>query len=290
MQRRTLPALAILTLGLVALAGVAPAAAGPGGSPEASSPAGAAYVAIGDSVAAGTGNQPYVDRDCLRSAKAYPMLVGAALGTGVASNACAGASAMEVATLQLDALGTATQLVTVTAGINDLDWQGALVACAEGMGNPACQSALGNAGLAINDMVNRVDPLVSAVRTAAPNAFILLTGYPMLFGEDTGPCSIGAFQGTPITVSADVTSYANFAMASLNYQIGYGLGLYVARTGDQRVGFVDVATAFDGHSLCDTGDRWVSGLVNGPVMANRSLHPNAAGQRAYATAVLAAID
>ena len=50
-----------------------------------------------------------------------------------------------------------------------------------------------------------------------------------------------------------------------------------------------IGAAFDGHGLCDTSGPWVSGLVNGQRTADRSLHLNWPGQRAYAAAILAAL-
>jgi len=42
------------------------------------------------------------------------------------------------------------------------------------------------------------------------------------------------------------------------------------------------------HGLCDTGDRWVSGLISpNAKTTDRGFHPNAAGQRAYADIIAA---
>ena len=59
MKRRALAALAALALGAAALLGTPSAAV-------AAEPGGAPYVAVGDSIAAGTGNLPYTDASCLR--------------------------------------------------------------------------------------------------------------------------------------------------------------------------------------------------------------------------------
>lgn len=293
MQRRSLSIVAALALGLTALAGVAPASAaggqhGPHGSPAEVPPGGAAYVAIGDSEAAGTGNQPYVDRDCLRSAKAYPELLAAGFDS-FASSACSGASTQAVMATQLGDLGPATQLVTITAGINNLDWQGLLVACSADGDPQACAAAQQAAAVAIPGLPSEIGMLVGAVRTHAPNAQILVTGYPMLFGEVTGSCSVGAYHGTPVRFTADQTQQVNVGISAVNFVIAFGVSGYQQQTGDPGVSFVDVAPAFDGHGLCDSGDRWISGLVNGPVMFPRSFHPNTPGQQAYASAVAAAI-
>ena len=47
---------------------------------------------------------------------------------------------------------------------------------------------------------------------------------------------------------------------------------------------------FDGHGLCDTGDRWVSGLFPASAQPrDRGFHPNAAGQAAYANIIATAL-
>ena len=70
-----------------------------------------------------------------------------------------------------------------------------------------------------------------------------------------------------------------------NQLIATGVGL----AADPGAGYVDVnfvppgVAGFDGHGLCDTQDRWVSGLF--PASAkprDRGFHPNAPGQAAYA--------
>lgn len=295
MKRRAVALLAVLALGLAVL-GVAPAA-------SADDHLGAAYVALGDSEAAGTGNLPYVDTECLRSKKAYPMILAGMAGMPVASSACAGATTQDVIGNpmmgdpgQLGDLGPMTQLVTITAGINNLDWQGVLAACSSAGSDAACTAAkiaAGQAGLAIP---GDVATMLGAVRMAAPYAMIVVTGYPMLFGAVTTSCSVGAFQGTPVKFSAQQAFEANAGIAGVNGAIQAGIGLYqqayMAQAGgmpDANMHWVDVVPGFTGHALCDTGDRWVSGLVSGKATSDRGFHANAPGQKAYAAIIAAAI-
>lgn len=280
MQRRTLALLAAAAVGGLMLAGAAPATA--------AGHLGSTYVAIGDSEAAGTGNLPYVDSECLRSQRSYPMLLGTALGTGVASSACAGASTDDVLAEQLGDLGPATQLVTITVGVNNADWQAVLLACGTG-GDLACAGAVQAAGTALQSLPADIGQLLLTVRTLAPTAQIVVTGYPMLFGDVAGTCSVGAFQGTPVQFSAMQTQAINQGIAGVNQLIQLGVLGYQQLTGDPGVAYVDVTAAFDGHSLCDTGDRWISGLVSGKATSDRSFHMNAPGQQAYAAIIADAI-
>nr|BFF09443.1 SGNH/GDSL hydrolase family protein [Microbacterium flavescens] len=285
MKRRSLAALAALALSVTALFGASPAAV--------AAPDGAPYVALGDSIAAGTGNKPYTDATCLRSKKAYPAVVGAALGVPVVSAACAGATTTDVLqqVAALDAagaLGSDTRLVTITVGANDLGWQQVLIACSN-VGTPAaCQGA--TAGLAaLADLGPRIAAVQLAVRQAAPQALIAFTAYPLLFGQFTGTCSIGNYDGTPVKVTVQQASAAQDILIAMHLTIQNTV-YAIASGGDSNVAFVDVMAGFFGHGLCDTGDRWISGFVRGAPVFERSLHPNAAGQRAYGTILASALD
>ncbi|GAB3603106.1 SGNH/GDSL hydrolase family protein [Microbacterium aureliae] len=280
MKRRFVTLATAAALALAAVLAGAPAA-------NANGVTGAPYVALGDSEAAGTGNQPYLDLQCLRSAKAYPELVGSWLGVPAASSACSGASTTAVLG-QLGDLGPATQLVTLTAGINNADWQSVLVACSSLGTQDACTAAYAGASAALSSLPNDLGTLLLAVRTAAPNAYIVVTGYPELFGDFTGTCTVGAFKGKRATVTAQQAALANGGIAQVNGAIAQVV-TQANFFGDTGIVYADVATAFDGHGLCDSGTRWISGLVNGDVMFARSFHPNAAGQQAYAAAVAAVI-
>lgn len=288
MKRRVTTMLAILALGLSALVAAPSAAA-------ADEPAGAVYVALGDSAAAGTGNLPYVDQDCLRSKRSYPMLLAESAGVPVASSACAGATTQDVLTTQLGDLGPATQLVTITVGINDLDWQGVLAACSSAGTPEACAAAMAAAATAAQGIPVSIAQLLGTVRTLAPNALIVVSAYPLLFGAVSDSCTVGAFQGTPVMFSAQQAAMANLGIMGVNAAIQAGIGLYqqgfVIATGspDPFVEYVDVTGDFAGHGLCDSGDRWISGLVSGKATFDRGFHPNAAGQRALSELLLEAV-
>ncbi|MBO0980905.1 SGNH/GDSL hydrolase family protein [Microbacterium sp. SD291] len=278
MKRRLISVLAALTLGAAALGGAAPAIA-------ADDPGGAPYVALGDSQAAGTGNLPYADLECLRSKKAYPSLLAAMSWMPVASSACAGATTDLVVSEQLGDLGPATTLVTLTAGINNVGWQDALAACSSG-GSPAlCSAALAAAQGAITGIPVSIGQTVGAIRSLAPNALIVVTGYPLLFGAVADSCSVGH----SLKFSALQAAMINAGMAGVNTAVLTGVEGYVGLTGDPGVRFVDIAQGFAGHGLCDTGDRWISGLVSGAPTMDRAFHPNAAGQQAYATIIAGAL-
>ena len=185
------------------------------------------------------------------------------------------------------ALGADTQVVTITIGANDLGWQQVLLACSN-VGTPlACEIAMAQLAQALADLGPKLAAVYTAVREAAPEALILFTGYPILFGPFEGTCHIGNLGGTPVVVGEDQGEAALDAVNTLNGIIR-GTVIAIAGAGDPNVGYVDVSTAFMSHALCDTSDRWISGFVRGDPMIARSLHPNTGGQQAYA-AILAPI-
>jgi len=310
MKRRVLAAAAAIVLGLGALAGASPATADGHNAP---------YVALGDSMASGNGNLPYVDAACLRSARSYPMQVSAATGMPVVSAACTGALttdldpdtkdvATQIAGLVASGdLGPGTLLVTLTVGINDLGWQYALGVCGTPGMEAACAEAIQAMAAAGAQVPAKIFGLLTAVRTYAPTAAIVVTGYPKLFGEVAKSCSIGNLGGTPVKLPASLTAMANMAIdgaldaqfppspdpaapadpaPGLNDAIAGATWAFAWQDPAQKTMFVDVDPAFQTHRLCDTGDRWISGLVRGAPVTDRGLHPNAAGMSAFANSIL----
>lgn len=283
MRRRLLTIFAAAVLGVTALVGASPATADV-------LPPGVPYVALGDSESAGTGNLPYVDEACKRSAKSYPLLLG------FASSACSGATVSsllptETSPGQFRDLGTNTFIVTITVGANDIGWLNTVIACTSGTAAEcAAAQALTAQGLA--QLPTSIGTLVNAVHRAAPNAHILVTGYPVLFGAVTDSCSIGAYQGAPVKVTAQQAALANLlvtAVPSLENEglLGLNTAIYlgVSGSGVSQALYVDLTRAFAGHALCDSGDRWISGLVSGKKTFDRGLHINAPGQEAVAAVI-----
>lgn len=276
MKRRLVALLATLTLVLSTLVSTAPAAV-------AAPATGTAHVALGDSVAAGTGNPPYTDPACFRSNAAYPVLLSAQKGAPLSLAACSGATTQSVISTQLGTLGTATKVVTITVGINNLPWQQLLIACSDFGDAAQCRQLQGQLLLASIALPGQTSQMLAAVRAKAPHAQIIVTGYPKLFGNFPGTCAVGSFGGLDVTFSRAQATQANTGVTLVNGGLALGvLGHAIAKR-DAKVRYLDVTSAFRGHGLCDTGTPWISGLVT--TSFESSLHPNAAGQQAYATIV-----
>ncbi|MGA4508056.1 SGNH/GDSL hydrolase family protein [Propionibacteriaceae bacterium G1746] len=281
MKRRLAAILAALALVLTTLVSTATTA-------TAASPAGEFNVALGDSVAAGTGLLPYADQACARSAGGYPMLLAASQGSrDVWSSACSGATSQDVIDHQLGDLGPRTTVVSLTAGINNTQWVNYLVACSQFGSAAQCVVQQQVLGAALAALPSATAQLVAAVQQKAPSARIVVTGYPRPFGTFATSCTIGMFGQFPVAVSAIQAAQLNGLVDQVNLGIRAGAASVAPTKDKAAISFVDVTAAFTGHGLCDVGAPYVNGLVQLPFEA--SLHPNAGGQQAYAAAVGAVV-
>jgi lysophospholipase L1-like esterase len=237
------------TISLLTLAGVtqAQAAAGP-------------YTALGDSYSSGVGTRTYYadSGSCYRGPNAYPVQVAARLGAPLTFAACSGAKVADVLN-QLGSLNTSTAFVTVSVGGNDAGFADVITRCA--LPWPfTCTNEINNANNIIrNTLPGALDNLYTQIRSRAPNAKVVVAGYPRLFnGEE---CNLGA-------------RISPAEQASLNATADLLATTISGRAAAHGFGFVDVRTAFTGHAVCDDVE-WLNGLSN-PIL--ESYHPNAAGQ------------
>ena len=195
------------------------------------------YVALGDSYAAGQGGSQQYDNTCLRSPNGYPALLDAENKIHLRANAaCTGATTSDVSEKQLSALKQSTRLVTLTVGAADL-------------------------GLSRD--------LYAEVADTAPNALIVVTGYPLLFDHVQGD---------------DLKAQINRATAALNLTIK--TAVESARNSGVNIVYVDVTEAFAGRGI-DCGCPVP--FINPPGTGKNAFHPTAAGYLAYAAAISAAL-
>ena len=205
-MRSLLRALAAVALGvgLVAVpAAVSPSAAFAAPSTD--------YVALGDSYSSGTGVNSYdLDASCQRSSRAYPALWAARRGTAsFAFAACAGATTSSVRSGQLGALNAGTDLVTITVGGNDADFVGTVLTCKLGS-DSACFSKLAAVNAFITGTLpGRLDAIYADIKARAPNARLVVLGYPRLFQVNgTTNClfEVGTAKRSRLNATADLLS------------------------------------------------------------------------------------
>jgi lysophospholipase L1-like esterase len=232
------------------------------GVPQAQAAA-ATYTALGDSYSSGVGSRTYYSDSggCYRSPHAYPVLTAQRIGAQLTFAACSGARVADVQNNQLGSLTATTSYVTVSVGGNDAGFASVLTACARPW--PwTCWSEVTTANTFIrNTLPGRLDGLYGAIRGRAPNASVVVVGYPRLFnGEE---CNLGS------RISSGEQAELNKTADLLTTTIG-------GRAAAAGFPFVDPRTPFTGHAVCDDVE-WLNGLSN-PIL--ESYHPNRAGQSA----------
>jgi lysophospholipase L1-like esterase len=223
--------------------------------------AGTTYVALGDSYSSGTGTRTYLadGTSCQRSVYAYPSLDAAALGLSLTFRACSGATVADVTNTQLSALTSSTSYVTISVGGNDAGFADVITECALPGWMSSCNKAIDRAQAFINGTLpGRLSTLYGSIKAKAPNARVIVVGYPRLFmGED---CNAGTwFSPTEQSRLNGTADLLNSKLSSAAAAKGFT--------------FANPTSRFIGHAVCDSPE-WVNGLSS-PV--SESYHPNRAG-------------
>jgi len=240
---------AVATIATLALASPAQAAAGD------------RYVALGDSYSSGVGAGNYTSSSgsCDRSTNAYSALWAAAHApASYISVACSGATTTSVLNSQLSALSSATTLVSITVGGNDVGFATIMQTCAVD-GTTDCVNAVQAAENTANTRLpGLLDSVYNAIRTAAPNARVVVLDYPVFYQLNTFCLGLSA------------TSHAK-----IDEGINLLDGILSSAAGRHGFRFADVRSIFVGHQLC-SGDKWLHALNVFDI--TESYHPTANGQ------------
>jgi lysophospholipase L1-like esterase len=252
--------------------------------------------ALGDSYTAGA-LLPIDSRaqppGCLRSTKAYPVLVAHALGAPLTDVACTNAGVKEMTgaqktylgtnPAQLTALAAADRLVLLTLSGDDMGFLNVLKECMKlsftrPWGSPCAayytKGGTDQLAAGVSAEAPKMAQLLAAIAARAPRARIAIVGYPDMF-----PQSGGCWPAVPIT----------------NGDVAYLLGIEVkvnamlaAAAKAAGATFVNTYTPTIGRDFCTPESvRDVEGLLPGSL--ELPFHPNARGQQAIASAVLAAL-
>jgi lysophospholipase L1-like esterase len=237
------------------------AGAGAGAVPPAASAAAEIvdYVALGDSYSSGVGTADATG-SCGRSPSGYPSLWAAAHPSAVLHfDACGGATTDDVRTLQLANLTAETGLVSITIGGNDAGFSPTLAVCTAGT-DTDCEQQVASARAVIAQVLpGALDATYQAIREGAPNAAVVVLGYPHLF-DPAATCPDGGLSAAKRQVLNDAADDLSLVIADRAQAAGFT--------------FVDVRPQFAGHEIC-TAEPWIN-----DVSAERpsdSYHLNAAG-------------
>jgi lysophospholipase L1-like esterase len=252
------------------------------------------YVALGDSYTAAPGvPQTETKTGCFRSTGNYAHLVADQLGSTVVDVSCSGATTLDlvggqrsgeqVQPPQLAALSADTSLVTLGIGGNDFGLFQALIsdcaqlATADPQGSP-CRDRMQTLGerqdLLVEKVANiraRVTTSIKAIHKRAPNADVVLVGYPQPVPAK-GSCQI-------LPLAKGDYGYVRSIVVDLNRALR-------AAAGHGRARFVDVLAASEGHDVCAGTDAWVNGSTTDLTRAI-AYHPFAVEQQAVADLVVA---
>lgn len=220
------------------------------------------YVALGDSYSSGLGAGSYTSQSgaCDRSVNAYPQLWSTAHApSSYVSVACSGAKTTDVNATQLTALSSATSLVSITIGGNDVGFSTVMETCVL-EGTTRCVAAInGEEAKATSTLPGLLDTTYTGISSHAPHAKVVVLGYP-LFYDLSVPFCIG-LSGT--------------SRAKIDEGINLVDGIISAAAGRHGFTFADVRTPFVGHEICD-GAKWLHALNYFDI--SESYHPTADGQ------------
>jgi lysophospholipase L1-like esterase len=230
----------------------------------AATPASAAtvnYVGMGDSYASGLGAGNLSGGSCDRSSGAADQLwANTHSPASFAFVACAGATTADIINSQVSALSSSTTLVSVTIGGNDVGFSDVMATCVLSS-TSSCVSAVSNAeNEAQTQLPAELDNAYNAIRSHAPNAKVVVVGYPEFYDLAKSSSCIGLStqDRTALNGGADVLDSVIQAAAA-------------------RHGFTwsDVRSAFAGHEICDSSS-WLHSTNFLDI--SESYHPTASGQ------------
>lgn len=267
----------------------------------------AAYYALGDSYSAGTGvGQPYDDQPCKRNGRMWAGLIPRDLVPLPRFIACSGAT---TANVRLTAEGGSAQvpdiggtqldrvlrgiratpgpaLITFSIGGNDARFVPQFSRCVTG----DCTRDRDAETALIRGAVRRnLDETFAQVRRVAPGADVLVAGYPKLFSEAALPMD----PVFALTLTQAERALANEWAQQVNDEVrasALAHGLHPVTR--------EVLDAFDGHGAGSTAP-WINPVqvldagtpigVAPDLPATASIHPNAAGNQAYADVMTTAL-
>ncbi|KAK5691246.1 hypothetical protein LTR17_025741 [Elasticomyces elasticus] len=245
-------------------------------------------VALGSSFAAGPGIEPIINKAAMRSGRNYAHQLAEKLDAELTDLTASGATLLNVLDTpqqtvfnktvlkpQLEQFPANADIVTITAGGNDLGYSGGQM----------IDSYISYAGplkwfinkyrgrptrdVDANELSWRFCAVIDRIKSLAPTAQIYLAEYPAVFGDATTP-------GQDVPLTAEQVSYYRERARVLN--AGYAQAA-AARPG---VELVPVSKASESHEV-GAAETWMLGFgFFLPYHGQAPYHPNLAGHTAVA--------
>jgi hypothetical protein len=161
---------------------------------------------------------------------------------------------------QVSALSARTTLVSITIGGNDAGFATVMETCVLSS-TKSCLTAVSRAETFVaRDLPGRLDKTLATIAASAPNARVVVLGYPDLYDlSKSGSCiGLSSSDRTALDQGANDLDHALAAAAARHRDV-----------------FADVRGQFAGHEICDAGG-WLNAV---DIFAlSSSYHPTASGQ------------
>jgi hypothetical protein len=154
-------------------------------------------------------------------------------------------------------LNSGTGLVSLTVGGNDAGFSDVMTTCVTGSDSDCVNRVDQAESYARNTLPARLEATYDPIRAKAPNAKVVVPGYPHMYTLDVLRVGLSDTEHRKIDEAADVP---DSVIADRSAAHGFVFG--------------DVRTTFKGHELCSGDDRPHS-LVASPSW--ESYHPTATG-------------
>jgi lysophospholipase L1-like esterase len=229
------------------------------------------YVSLGDSYSAG-GGLAGATGPCGRAPGAYPSLVADRERLLASFHACNGATTADVleevqvtgAGRQIDEVRADADAVSISIGGNDIGFRRVMTDCVAN--SEPCTRLDDQVAADLAALRPRLVAVYRAIRQRAPDARLLVVGYPHLVVDPAaappeGCAGMTAEENRWVRPGGD-------ALNSVIREAALAVG----------AGYVDAAAAFAGHEAC-APEPWMEG-VTFSVLA--SFHPNPAGHEQLA--------
>ncbi|WP_017589394.1 SGNH/GDSL hydrolase family protein [Nocardiopsis ganjiahuensis] len=264
------------------------------------------YVALGDSYSSGDGAGEYEEGtaeagECWRSEHAYPKVVEEEFSFEGALGfyACSGHKGSDMLSQigtpesQLERVTEHTSLVTVGIGGNDLGFIPVLRTCIVRMPlleRTGCTDQEDEVTEKMDAFEETLTEVITDIRERAPDARVLVLGYPRLFPEEPPGMYYTLSQGDQLWLNS-VAQRFNERIRDTAYRADGDV------YGSRQVGsveFVNVFTALKGYEVSEE-NSWLNGIVLGQLgeglrVDRASFHPTAQGQRSIAERVRLQIE
>lgn len=251
--------------------------------------AGAKYVAMGSSFAAGPGIPSYYETPyapCARSTGNYAHLVASRHGLALTDVSCSGATTDHLTGRralpdgnslppQLDALTPDTRLVTVTIGGNDIAYIGRLSAAgcnmlaARASDKEKCPRVPAPTETDYAALAQRMDAIAKEVRRRSPEARLVFVDYLTILPA-AGDCEAARLFDFDAKDSREVAR----RLAAITAQAAADNGADIVKASDLSAG----------HDAC-ASDPWMNGFPIRDKSGAAPFHPNAKGMDAVADAL-----